>query len=405
MKGKFLLYAGIVVLTVALSFWFTASRQEGQGDPPPSQSAGQTGGWTEVDGKLCYYSPDGSLATGWTEIGGTLHYLNADGTAATGWMQVDGKTYYFLSDGAVASGWLHLDSGRCYLREDGTPASGWTLVDGQRCYFNPDGTPLTGWQEIDGSRYYLNINGAPVTGEQEIDGKTYYFDRDGTFYTGWITIDQQRYYCLDNGSFATGETVIDGKTFYFSPHGVHIILVNPWTYVPEDYQADLLPLDSGYLVEVSCYQDLQQMLADCEAAGFHPSVCSAYRTQADQEYLFERKVKYYLKLDHEQEEAEELAATVVARPGTSEHQLGLAVDIIEDDFPYLTDEQADTETQKWLMEHCWEYGFILRYPKEATDITGIIWEPWHYRYVGREIAEEIHRLGITLEEYLGFTHE
>jgi D-alanyl-D-alanine carboxypeptidase len=95
------------------------------------------------------------------------------------------------------------------------------------------------------------------------------------------------------------------------------------------------------------------------------------------------------------------AAKEVAIPGTSEHQLGLAIDLVDADFPYLDDRQANTATQKWLMEHCHEYGFILRYPTGTTQITGIIFEPWHYRYVGQEIAQEIMNLGITLEEYLG----
>ena len=91
----------------------------------------------------------------------------------------------------------------------------------------------------------------------------------------------------------------------------------------------------------------------------------------------------------------------VAVPGTSEHQLGLAVDIIDSNYGYLDDYQASMPTQKWLMEHCWEYGFILRYPEGTTEITGIIYEPWHYRYVGVEVAMEMKQLGVTLEEYLG----
>ena len=72
-------------------------------------------------------------------------------------------------------------------------------------------------------------------------------------------------------------------------------------------------------------------------------------------------------------------------------------------FRDLTDEQANTATQQWLMTHCWEYGFILRYPKGTTNHTGIIYEPWHYRYVGLEMAKEITESGLTLEEYLGAT--
>lgn len=405
MKGKHLLYASIVILILALGFWYSSGQEENPVDVSrPSETSTAAGsGWTEEDGCTRYYLSDGTPASGWTEIDGVLHYFTDGGMPAAGWTEADGKTYYFCEDGTVAAGWLHIDGLRCYLLEDGTPASGWTEIDGIRCYFGTNGTPMTGWTEIDGNRYYLNINGAPVTGTQVIDGETYYFAEDGTFYNGWITIDSKKYYCLGDGSFAVGPTVIDGETYYFSPSGVNVILVNPWNELPADYQANLLPLENGHLVEVSCYQDLQQMLADCEASGFTPSVCSAYRTQADQEYLYQRKVKYYLDLNYAQEEAEKWAATVVALPGTSEHQLGLAVDIIEEDYPYLTDAQANTDTQKWLMEHCWEYGFILRYPEDAMDITGIIWEPWHYRYVGKEIAAEIYAQGITLEEYLGFT--
>ena len=108
-----------------------------------------------------------------------------------------------------------------------------------------------------------------------------------------------------------------------------------------------------------------------------------------------------MKEGYEEEEAKVIAAREVAVPGTSEHQLGLAVDIVDKDHPLLDESQADRPTQIWLMEHCWEYGFILRYPVGTTDQTGIIYEPWHYRYVGREIAMELKELGITLEEYLG----
>ena len=90
----------------------------------------------------------------------------------------------------------------------------------------------------------------------------------------------------------------------------------------------------------------------------------------------------------------------MAIPGTSEHQLGLAVDIVDKHSQVLDNSQADTPAQQWLMEHSWEYGFILRYPEGKSEITGIIYEPWHYRYVGKEAAAEIHELGLCLEEYL-----
>ncbi len=98
--------------------------------------------------------------------------------------------------------------------------------------------------------------------------------------------------------------------------------------------------------------------------------------------------------------AEEKAGTVVAVPGTSEHQLGLAVDLVSSEHVQLDEGAEKTEGYKWLVKNCHKYGFILRYPNGATDITGIIYEPWHFRYVGEEAAAEIMEAGITLEEYL-----
>ena len=100
------------------------------------------------------------------------------------------------------------------------------------------------------------------------------------------------------------------------------------------------------------------------------------------------------------EDAPEIAAQSVAVPGTSEHQLGLAIDIIDRYYTNLDAGQENTGTQKWLMENSWKYGFILRYPNGSTEITGIIYEPWHYRYMGNKLAEEIFRLDVTLEEYI-----
>ena len=101
-----------------------------------------------------------------------------------------------------------------------------------------------------------------------------------------------------------------------------------------------------------------------------------------------------------EEEAKVEAAKAVAIPGTSEHQLGLAVDLVDANMQDLTSAQESTETQKWLMANSWRYGFIHRYPNGKTDITGIIYEPWHYRYVGRTAAAQIHELGVTFEEYI-----
>ena len=181
----------------------------------------------------------------------------------------------------------------------------------------------------------------------------------------------------------------------------YLVLVNPWHPLPEDYTFELTKVTGKYKVDSRCADALKAMLADCKAAGYTPFICSAYRTRDDQVYLFDKKVNSFISKGYSEAEAKVLAAKETAVPGTSEHQLGLAVDILCESRPWLDEAQAKTATQQWLMANCHKYGFILRYPKGTTDITGIIYEPWHYRYVGVEIATEIMTKGITLEEYLG----
>ena len=179
-----------------------------------------------------------------------------------------------------------------------------------------------------------------------------------------------------------------------------LILVNPWNKVPDGYKVTLKQIKNGHAVDERCYPDLQQMIDDCRAAGFSPLICSSYRSQEKQERLFNDKVKYYTNLGYSLEKAKTEAAKTVAVPGTSEHQLGLAVDVVDVNNQNLDSSQEKTAVQQWLMANSWKYGFILRYPTDKSSITGIIYEPWHYRYVGKEAAAEIHDQGICLEEYL-----
>ncbi len=180
-----------------------------------------------------------------------------------------------------------------------------------------------------------------------------------------------------------------------------LVLVNPWNPLPETWEPPVMQaLPSGWEVDARCYDDLRAMLDDCGAAGHEALVCSAYRPRSLQEELFEDLVQEYMDQGLTEVQAREEAAKEVAVPGTSEHQLGLAMDIVDLDYQLLDDTQADTPVQKWLMENSWRYGFILRFPKEKQATTGIIYEPWHYRYVGREAAEEIYHSNLCLEEYL-----
>ena len=179
-----------------------------------------------------------------------------------------------------------------------------------------------------------------------------------------------------------------------------LLLVNPWHTVPEGYEIKLATLSNGLQVDERIYDDLDDMLSDCREAGLNPIVCSAYRTEATQTRLYRNKVARVRASGVPEDRVEAEAARWVAKPGTSEHQTGLALDIVAAGYQILDEEQEDTAEQKWLMENSWKYGFILRYPSEKSDITGIGYEPWHYRYVGKAAAADIYRTGVCLEEYL-----
>lgn len=184
-----------------------------------------------------------------------------------------------------------------------------------------------------------------------------------------------------------------------------LTLVNEANPLPEDYEPDTAEADNGYLFDIRAVEPLRALLQAGREAGLDLVVTSGWRSWAYQEQLFEDKVARVMsETGLDRAAAEEAAADEVARPGTSEHQLGLAVDLVDASYQVLNEAQASTPAQQWLMAHCWEYGFILRYPAEKQDITGIIYEPWHYRYVGRDHAQAIRQSGQCLEEFLQAEH-
>lgn len=179
-----------------------------------------------------------------------------------------------------------------------------------------------------------------------------------------------------------------------------LAFVNADTPIREGYVPPLTDVGNGYQFDSRAAGALTQMLADARAAGLSPILCSAYRSHGYQTELFEKQVKKQQAAGLSGDAAVQKAKTVVAYPGTSEHQLGLAADIVALSYQLLDDAQAQTAEAKWLREHCADYGFILRYPPEKSDITGVIFEPWHFRYVGKAAARTIMQEGLTLEEYL-----
>ncbi len=175
-----------------------------------------------------------------------------------------------------------------------------------------------------------------------------------------------------------------------------LLLVNRWNKIPEDYQVELVTLNNGEQVDARIYPALQAMFDDARAESVYPIVASGYRTREEQEQIMSEKIAEYEGQGYSPQEAKEKAETWVALPGTSEHQMGIAVDINADGV-YSSGDQV----YGWLAENAYRYGFIRRYPEDKTEITGVIHEPWHYRYVGKEAAKEIQEQGVCLEEYLG----
>ena len=181
----------------------------------------------------------------------------------------------------------------------------------------------------------------------------------------------------------------------------NLILVNYENLLPEDFTVpELIQVRDKQYVDSRVYPALQQMLNAAREEGLQPLVCSSYRDWDTQVRLFEAEVQNWLNEGYSREDAEARAAIWVARPGTSEHQTGLTVDIVDLSYQVLDEGQERTPVQQWLMAHCAEYGFILRFPTDKSAITGIGYEPWHYRYVGVEAAREITERGLCLEEYL-----
>ena len=268
----------------------------------------------------------------------------------------------------------------------------------------PTAPQLSGWVTKEGKTYYYLRDGSCLKGRVEIEGNQYYFDEAGVMQTGWLDLDGNTYYYKPDGKMATGQVQIDGRNHFFTSKGLEILVVNPWNGLPDGYAADLVTFGEpnakeGSQVSRVCYDALVQMVNDCNKECPRVYVISSYRSVEYQQGLFENRIQRFQNEGYSREEAEKLAAAVVARPGTSEHHTGLAVDIIDTRSWDLTEIQETLPAQQWLMANSWRYGFILRYPKNTTDSTGIIYEPWHYRYVGVELATELYESGLTMEQY------
>ena len=180
----------------------------------------------------------------------------------------------------------------------------------------------------------------------------------------------------------------------------YLMLVNQSHPMEDGYVPELANIDDSHQVDARVLESLQNMLKAASDEGYSLYVCSAYRSVDRQKELFNESMIDYVNQGMTYYEAAIETAKSIAWPGESEHATGLAMDIVSSDYAGLDEKQGETDDQKWLMEHCFEYGVILRYPKDKSEDTGIIYEPWHYRYVGVEAALAIRDQGVTLEEYL-----
>ncbi len=182
----------------------------------------------------------------------------------------------------------------------------------------------------------------------------------------------------------------------------NILLVNRNYILPDGFSVKTVPVKGGgQSLDYRVAPHYDDMVSAAEADGISLIPVSGYRSVERQRTNFERKINYYKGLGYSKAEATRLASQIVLMPSTSEHNAGLAMDFGTNGNYTLDENFAKTDAFKWLSENAADYGFILRYPEDAQDITMVTYEPWHWRYVGTKAAKEIKTSGVTLEEYLG----
>lgn len=177
-----------------------------------------------------------------------------------------------------------------------------------------------------------------------------------------------------------------------------LVLVNRENPLKEDFTVELENIDRTRKVDKRIIGELKEMMKAMKSAGINNIwIQSAYRSVEYQKNLYDNKINEYLSSGITIEEAERLTSEYINKPGESEHNLGLAVD-----FNRVNDDFENTMAFRWLSENAKDYGFILRYPEEKACTTGIAYEPWHWRYVGKENSYKMEELNMCLEEYIEY---
>ena len=356
------------------------------------------------------------LKPGWLKDGATWYYVKDNGTFVTGWEKVSGTWYYFNPSGAMQTGWLKEGKTWYYLKSSGAMATGWEKVNGTWYYFNPSGAMQTGWLKEGRKWYYLKPSGAMVIGVEKIEGTYYYFNSSGVMqknlgsnfdinkYNQLISSGKSPSYALNSILYPNVKTNFYKDIRVLKDPSSLTALVNknfqlPCSYVPNDLVLLDVPLYNNSSSNLANYMRseaavaLKKMFNAAKAEkGYKLVARSGYRSYKTQESLYNNYVS---------NKGQVWADTYSARPGHSEHQTGLAIDITSPTVNNsLSDSFGTTAEGKWVAQNAHRFGYILRYPQGRKSEVGYEYEPWHLRYVGVEIATEIYNSGLIYEDYV-----
>ena len=327
----------------------------------------------------------------------TVAQTDTSSATTSGWVKQDGAWYYFDENGnSVKNAWQR----SYYLKSDGKMAqSEWIYDDSYQAwyYLKSDGSyAYSAWQ----GNYYLKSDGKMAKGEWVYDSSYqawYYLTSDGSYaYSTW----QGNYYLKSDGKMAVNEWV-DGGRYYVDTTGLwkaNSKVSNKGSYYSLQGKYDEIvvankhyPMSKDYYPgeNATAKAAFLKLIAQMKEEGYAISDnYSGFRSYATQAQLYQSYVN---------QEGQAAADRYSARPGYSEHQTGLAFDVIGTDGQLVEDSSA----AQWLLEHAPDYGFVVRYPRGKESITGYMHEEWHLRYIGKE-AKDVAASGLTLEEYYGF---
>lgn len=218
----------------------------------------------------------------------------------------------------------------------------------------------------------------------------------------------------DNTATTTTETTISSSEEYISEEVPDIktqaqsiydrnkdmlILVNQENLLSKDYSFTHHTLNCGMDVDERIYDDMLNMLNDLNKEDLHYTIISAYRSNQEQTDLIKKRVSEYMSQGMTEDDAYTEAYKSIQKPGASEHESGLCFDVASEGTSVLDESVATQQTAVWLVNNSYKYGFILRYPKDKENLTGITYEPWHFRYVGKEAAAFMYENDLCLEEF------